>query len=417
MTRTRSIARIVVLGLVLSTISTLSFGACGSYTPPRDDPDAGVDATPDSSTCDARKDVDVVAFGRSFYEALCTSMVRCDLFTTFRTVEECVASHDRFYDGTQTKYLRAVAGALEQQIIALDQGAADRCFAELITGACPVSLDSPACQAMFRGTRAAGATCFGDEECAAEGGRCEGLVGEQACGSGTCTASAALGQACGAQTPCVPGAHCVDKTGGAVCETGDAGARCTENGDCDRALWCQQGSCVVDRQAGQPCRFDAECGGGTLCVGELSAGNGIGACSRVTTAGDVCDDYCFGALFCDIPQLGGNGSCAALPKQGEPCFTSLGRCGGVDLHCSSQDVCTPLPTEGQACSANTFCKAGFFCSTELSGAPTGTCVALAASGGACSRDGNCQSYECGGDGKCREWQACRGAAPADPCAP
>jgi hypothetical protein len=342
--------------------------------------------------------------------------VRCDLFTTFRTKEECIASHDRYYDGTQTKYLRAVGDALEHQTSALDRGAADRCFAELTTGACPVALDSPSCQAMFSGTRAPGATCFSDEECAADGSICAGLLTEQACGSGICTASAALGQVCGEQVPCAAGTHCVAKPGGAVCEPGDPGARCVENGDCDRALWCQQGSCVADRLAGQPCRFDAECAGGTLCVGELSSGTSAGVCSRVTAVGDVCDDYCFGPLFCSIEQLGDNGRCAALPQLGEPCFASLGRCGGVDLTCSSQDVCVPLPAEGEGCSANTFCKAGFFCSTELSGAQTGTCVALAASGGACARDGNCQSYECSGDGKCREWTACRGAAPADPCA-
>ncbi len=403
------------LGMVIATAFS---PGCGSYSPPREDPDAGIDAVidagPDAPACEGDSVVDVVAFGRQFYGAVCSSLVRCDLFTTFRTVEECRAHYDRYYDGVETKYLRSLTEAAEHRILSLDAAAASRCFAELTTGACPVALDSPSCGSMFTGSRPPGAACFTDEECAAAGGRCVGLDAEATCRAGTCSASAALGQPCSEATPCVPGAHCVAAAGGgAVCETGDPSARCGENRDCDRELWCKQGSCAADLGLGERCRFDAECTGGSLCVGELA---GAGVCSKVTAEGDVCDDYCFGAMYCDVPQLGQRGTCHPLPKLGESCLAAMGRCGGFELQCSNQDLCAPAPAQGEACVRGSFCQAGFFCSTELSAdAPAGTCLPLAAVGQRCARDGNCASYHCGGDGTCRDPEACLGAPPAEPC--
>lgn len=405
----------LVCGVLVVLAGALA--GCGEYHPPRADPDAGVDGPPDAAHCDARPDeLDLPAFGRDLYSALCSSTVRCDLFSTFRDKAECVAFFDRYYDGVQTKFLRGLDDALRHGLLSVDRQVMARCFAALESGACPVSLDSAACHGLFTGARPPGATCFSDQECAAPGSFCAGLDAERACKSGVCSQAAALGQGCSAEVRCAPGAHCVARpSGGAVCESGDLGARCGDSGDCDRELRCEQGACVADRAIGQPCRLDGECGSGSLCVGELSSGTGSGVCSKVTAVGDTCDDYCFGSLYCEVPQLGQNGSCAALPKQGEPCFTSLGRCGGVELTCSNQDRCVPLPGEGEACEAGTFCKAGFFCSTELSANRTGSCVALGAVGAACSRDGNCQSYDCGDDGKCRQWTTCHGAAPSEPC--
>lgn len=390
------------------------FVGCGEAErrrrPPVDEPDAG-------PVCDAPGPtvVDVEKFGANLYAALCSSMVRCDLFGSFQSVDECVAYYDRYSDGTQTKYLRRIKEALAHQLTTLDEAAMTRCLAELSTGACPVSLETPSCKAMLRGARDAGATCFTNEECAIAGSTCVGLDAEQACQAGVCSSGAALGQACSEAVPCAPDDHCVSRAGGAVCETGDAGARCGDSGDCDRALWCERGACVADRAIGATCRTDAECPGGSLCVGEMSSQGNTGVCSRVSVAGDVCDDYCFGALYCAVEQPGQNGACRGLPKQGESCFDSLGRCAGIGLTCNNDALCEPLPDLGQDCTA--FCKAGLFCSAEL-GASEGTCLVLGASGAACARDGNCASYHCGADGKCQDWQACRGEAPAlpDPCA-
>ncbi len=392
---------------------------CGEYHPPRADPDAGIDGPPDAVACDAPSvEIDLPVFGRDFYRAICSATVRCDLFSTFRDQAECVAFYDRYYDGVQTKFLRGLEDSFGHGSLTIDQAVMDRCFTALESGACPVSLDSPACHGLFKGRQAPGETCFSNQECALPGSLCTGLDAERACKGGVCGQAAALGQGCSAEVPCAPGAYCVARAnGGPVCESGALGARCGDSGDCDRELRCEAGACVADREIGQPCRFDGECASGSLCVGELSSGTGFGVCSKVTAIDDVCDDYCFGSLYCSVPQIGQNGRCSALPKQGENCFASLGRCGGVDLTCSTQDQCVPLPGEGQACEINTFCKAGFFCSTELSGARTGTCVALAAEGAACSRDGTCQSYDCGDDGKCRKWSPCRGAAPSQPCPP
>ncbi len=407
-------SRLGAMTVVVVAVSLLSsLSACGDDAAEQPRPDAGPDASGDAGP-DGPPDGPVLSelekFGLDLTTAVCAATIRCDVFAWFKSQEECVTHYDRYFDGKQTKYLRSVGEAIERQISSFHRESVTRCLAELTAGACPVSLESPACQAMLTGTVAAGATCFSHEECAAPGSTCVDLDVELACRAGTCSSTAALGEACSELVPCAPGAHCVDEAGGAVCEPGDAGARCNNHVDCDGELSCQMGACVADRAIGQSCRTDAECAPGSLCVGDLNSPIGAGVCDKASAVGDACDDYCYGTHYCDVRQIGQNGTCEELPGRGAPCFRSLGRCAGIELLCSERDMCEPLPALGEDCT--TTCQAGRFCSSELDDSDEGSCVALGATGAACMRDGNCASYDCGADSKCQDWSACRGDLPA-----
>jgi hypothetical protein len=403
---------VVVLAMLVAVAIASSMPACGDNSAQPEQPDGQMDGMPDGEPpCDAPAPWTYETLRGALHAADCAAMLRCDPLVQFQSVEECVANFDRKSDGARTKYLRGLKEALDHRTAALDQVGVTRCLAELNSGTCPASLASPACKAMLVGMRAAGAACFSNEECAS--GSCAGLDAEQACGAGTCSGQAAIGQACSAQTACVAGAHCVGNGAGSVCESGDAGARCALHADCDDELWCNGGTCTADLAAGASCRDDAACGGGTVCVGDLF-GAGVGVCGKVTAVGDVCDDYCFGAVYCRR-RPAANGSCQALPKEGEACNLAFGRCAGVDLYCDESDKCMRLPDLGEPCTA--FCKVGLFCTTEVTGEIEGTCSALAATGAPCARDGNCASYHCDDNNKCAEWSACRGVAPDPPPPP
>jgi Dickkopf N-terminal cysteine-rich region len=396
-----------VRAMLLTSFAVLA--GCGEYSRPPASPDAGQE--PDA--CSAVEKPDVASLGTRLYDAICAALSRCDPFTIFSSKEECVASFDQYFDGTQTKYLRRLGEALDHGTVTIDKIAMQRCFDELSLEACPVSLDREACRSLFVGTVAAGASCYGQEECAAPGASCRGFDPDATCRAGTCGSSAAVGEACSEQTPCVPGAHCVGVGAAARCETGEQGARCGDHADCDDHRWCKQGACVAALPGGAACTLDAQCGGDSLCVGELSSPSGMGMCTQVTQVGAACDDYCFRGLYCKISQVGANGSCAPLPALGEPCLASLGRCAGVALYCSDRDLCAATSGLGESC-AIAPCLPGMFCSSEVDSGNPAECLALRPLGARCVRDGNCASYHCD-NGMCAAPASCRGPAPDSPC--
>jgi hypothetical protein len=165
-----------------------------------------------------------------------------------------------------------------------DQKAADDCVAAIRTlaGQCKSGADDPVlsepCRRVWVGTKAPGAACSNDIECAPAAGT-RGACVDKACaqlsthgklgdscattdcnasgfqcdalGSKTCIAQTAMGGKCGPLTTCAKGTYC-DSTG--VCAAALAkGAMCTANSQC-ASNGCINGSCGAnDLGTSKPC--------------------------------------------------------------------------------------------------------------------------------------------------------------------
>lgn len=82
-------------------------------------------------------------------------------------------------------------------------------------------------------------------------------------------------------------------------------------------------------------------------------------------------------------------------------------CAGKESYCAANQTCTPLPTDGMACS-QAGCATGFYCAG-------GTCRTQAASGAQCNTNQQCQTglYCSGGGGGNRTCAPLQG--PGQPC--
>jgi hypothetical protein len=375
---------------------------------------AAADATGNDAMRWTGMPIDLDSFGADYFGALCTALLQCDLFTNFLSIDECVQYYDIYFDGIKTKYLRELGAGLANGTIQMDMAVVSKCLEDLKSGICPSALASPACSMMLTGFQAEGSECYINEECAAPGAACEKANCEHACCAGTCQGLASLGERCSAQRPCVLGAYCVrNATGESVCQSGAQDSPCNDDFECRQDMWCNRGTCASDLQIGEPCTLHAQCSFNSLCVGTMIPGNNSGRCARVSQPDDICDSYCFGAMYCDAPDFSALGRCRQLPVEGENCYASLGRCSGIFLSCDPSWVCKQLPGLGEACVTGV-CAPGLVCTSELTGEPEGICTSLVSVGERCTRDGNCASYVCAGsEGSktCREWMSCRGAAP------
>ncbi|HTJ43599.1 MAG TPA: hypothetical protein VL463_15950 [Kofleriaceae bacterium] len=290
---------------------------------------------------------------------------------------------------------------------AYDPDAAGACVAAIAQTPCrslaPNTIPIDQC-AMFTGLVQPGNFCGYPYECAGDADCVDGYVFSPACGQNTCRPRVAVGMTC-STNPCVPGAHCVSEVGFLLCESGEAGSGCWADADCDDGFWCQPspmgtiGACVAAAGPGEACDRDRQCGA-RACVG---AALGSGMCVDTTVLGAPCDSRCLGPFLCARPDPMQLGACVAAPAVGDPCLPGAG-CGDF-LRCGADDHCTTRGALGATCAGAGECDVGLVCTTDVTGTPTGTCVAPLSNGTACVDSTQCASGACT-DHVCDVYQAC-----------
>jgi len=254
----------------------------------------------------------------------CETTVHCAIANVFASVQECITASN-WSTGTQRDF------DASENIRSVNDGRASidvtqftNCLSELSTNRCNTAGTAPACKLRYQGTIANGGSCYANADCAGPDALCSPVDCGASCCTGVCTPKKALGSpTCSGAgvNACEPGLVCSSQG----CVSGDVGSVCTSNSGCDAAGYCSQigtqpGVCALDKDANLTCSNVLQCGGETGCVG-LIRNVGTPMCRRISQPGDACDDYCLGAMYCDLPASG-LGVCKALPSGDQTCVRS-----------------------------------------------------------------------------------------------
>jgi hypothetical protein len=189
---------------------------------------------------------------------------------------------------------------------------------------------SEACDAVFTGKVAVGATCFVDDECVT--GSCDtSSCTDDTCCAGACQADiiVGLGEPCSAGVFCDYDAYCPSEEGGAVCT-----ARLHE---------------------GEACAAGSDsCGFGLICDG---------TCKRLPARGEACDRNVFEpcSVFGDICDATSH-TCVAARLPGEACSADVPADCVTYAECVG-DTCVAAAVEGEDCTS-TACYRGLTCGPE-----------------------------------------------------
>jgi hypothetical protein len=193
--------------------------------------------------------------------------------------------------------------------------------------------------------------------------------------------------------------------------------------ECEGGLFCDNGSCTKP-----PAGPGESCANGELCQNTLACVDTV--CSKVEVEPSACDcdedEYCYyddpeappkcAALIPAGESCAGfktcvadatcdrvTEACLAMPQAGEQCRpgSSYERRCATGLWCVD-DVCEPLPGEGEPCVGTTTwdykeCQDGLRCSYFGSGR---TCVVPQVEGGLCGDDAACEETLRCNDGTC-----------------
>jgi hypothetical protein len=280
--------------------------------------------------------------------AFCDYEVRCGLFANQTS---CI-SYGAIYVDPSFSML------VDSGKVTFDGNAAQACLDALSTVPCDQTqmaarVTPSACNDIVTGTVAMSGTCEQNAECQSD------ACVLPDCGSACCTGS------CGAaQAPAGSGEPCVTR----AC---DVGLACSETSQ----------TCVPLGGSGAGCMLTEDCSYGLGCVG--------GECATLPAIGDPCPDG-------ECADLGAvcnaQATCVMVGLPGAPCATAedcspFAACNGT--------TCVALPTVGQPCA--TACSDGSYC-TGNDGSGSGTCIAPAGNGAACTRGPQCASHYCGSGG-------------------
>jgi len=326
---------------------------------------------------------------------LCEADVHCSEENLHANVQECIDLSSALSGGeiasdTFEKVRSVAAGRASINVAAFTE-----CLNELSSARCNTAGTAPSCPIRYTGTVPDSEACFDDAECISPGASCTPRDCGASCCMGVCTPRAKLGQPCNEFT-CLPGRICCEP--GLVCNlqtcvTGDVGSAC-DHSDCDPGNWCDNGICKPDLAEGAACDGLLECGGETECVG-LAHGVTYARCGRLTVAGDACDWFCFGNLYCDRSNSQSLGVCRPLPTDGEACSVLL-PCVGQNERCSDQGMCIPRTGLNLPCTDGT-CIPGLFCTDQLGAAGPVCRAPFADNELGCKQDAQCQSHICTGN--------------------
>ena len=257
------------------------------------------------------------------------------------------------------------------------------------------------------------------------------------CGAGTCQPQRALGAACSAPDQCGSGfcasGECCNRACAGGCEACGAGGACATLASGASSAACGPYLCQGAVTCPTSCGVSTQCGGGTVCIGASCTGpqpNGnsctfASQClSNFCVDGFCCNSACNGACNACSVATGAstNGSCASVSGAGNPsCAPYLCRAAGsgcpttctLSSQCAPGAVCVggqcaPLKGPGGSCGAGFECVSGFcsdavccdsacsgscdVCATGLGAVASGTCTAIAGTGGTPS----CGGYLCDG---------------------
>lgn len=229
-----------------------------------------------------------------------------------------------------------------------------------------------------RGTKATGAACSIDAQCAGHCVRDDFAIENAISKCGTCQAYLQDGAACSSTSStelCEPGFWCgPSKTCTKQPATQDVGGPCglTATTACRSSLYCNKTSntCQARANTGGPCATSDECSPDDVCASPSNT------CVPRPSAGEPCQSssgigyICAAAFYCTQDA---NRVCAAR-TQGDPgatCNASAGRTCKAGS-CTADGHCPKLAKKGEACAGFTT----FACESPLS-CVNGTCVEAA----------------------------------------
>jgi hypothetical protein len=271
--------------------------------------------------CDGRKGPNVPAYaGPSDQDQAaaanwCARLKECDLFFFASRYDDdatCVADA-----------LAPLAAAMQTPDTGVTDASLLACLNARAAASCEsILLGLPTAECtLVPGTRATGAQCYADAQCASL--MC--LRSSTTVNCGVCSSGKASGEACTADADCEGLLYCVN---GVCGELGVVGSACASAGDCVGALRCASNVCAAPLALDAPCTGDADCGLEASCVAGLCQQDqlvGLGeTCGSIDGGGRA---QCAGLPVC------GSGHCVLPPSVGQSCTTD-----GPD--CADQARCT-----------------------------------------------------------------------------
>ncbi|HOU91080.1 MAG TPA: hypothetical protein PLU22_08550 [Polyangiaceae bacterium] len=342
-------------------VAAVTLAGCGGKTTA--DRDGGGQPGPESGGTSAAAEVAALA------PALCGYLERCLGEVTWDFGGPDCLSWVEF--GLAEGVLPAFAAAVDEGRLAYSPALAATCVETTEQRACtfPIELFVSShlfCDGIFSGAAAEGESCGLLAECRS-GLFC--ALGESC--PGRCEPKATLGEPCESDAHCVAGLFChpVDRLCvepvaiGGSCTTWD---RCVGGAFCDDdSGTCTGATASFSAPAGAPCSEASGvlCALGLRCVADPDAGrSGSAHCtSELFTPEAACrygyPDACPDGYRCDIPEDALEGSCRALPGEGEPCMSTWPRACAAGLLCDAGWCRVPAHL-GEPCAGSGQCYSG-----------------------------------------------------------
>jgi hypothetical protein len=320
-------------------------------------------------------------------DAYCSTLQRClgPLADLFLGGDSCSGELARTFEDQGWNEL---SRAVEEGRVTYDGSKVPACLAALEARGCEDTnqrtIDE--CEAALSGTAKLGEACTVDEEC--EGAA---LCDRSASCPGECAPLHRAGEPCSADDMCVDGLACSDVTG----------------------------LCARPAAAGDPCGggVERDCQVGLFCVGDDTANGTPGECAAIGSVfagadGDACDiqqgQLCGDGLACVVVTDAATGDTAAnfhfecqpMAGPGDTCTVGLPDPCPSTHYCTArfelgefEGTCAPLPKAGEPCQDTLLgdrCASGAVCD------PDGKCVARKRLGDPCQFAAMCYSGSCVG---------------------
>jgi hypothetical protein len=333
------------------------------------------------SACDGG--VAIEDFPAENAEVVCTLLQDCipsDLAGGADSFTNCTID----VEGSTLAALPNYEDLIARGVIDYDASAAADCIAATRDLGCDVtvSVTPAACELIFNGTTAIGSPCSLDDECA----------GEAFCAGANCPSTA-----------------------GVCTERRPSGDDCTSDGQCVSGLACEAGTCRAPASmSGGACGGPGglNCPLDEVCVGDNDAT--AGTCQTIESLrtggeGDTCDpltgeSLCEAGLACALVGASATGmamfECRPRASAGAACNLAIPNhcpdnqyCAGISLTQPPDfdGTCTALPLEGDDCLESEACASGLEC---VMNGEAATCTRLRDNGEACEVAGQCFSGSC-----------------------
>jgi hypothetical protein len=263
----------------------------------------------------------------------------------------------------------------------------------------------------LNGTCSTGLECQTPYTC-----RSGAMCGASTCGEpGASPQPIAIGGACTSRTACAKGAYCNAQSQRCTAIPTiriAAGQACTA----DDSMWCELGTTCIDGQCSRPRPGGANCLADKQCLSSSCATAAICRASFEAQAGELCKQRnCASGLYCD--DLGGfveickmtlgagvacntsrqcstglfctgsftvPGVCAAPRDLDQPCTLNgaFNQCK-TPLYCASTLKCAARSLPGVACTLNSECESGLYCTAFPPKQTQGVCAAPSPVGQPC----------------------------------